>query len=161
MHGAATHDRMTSSSTSVGVGPSPLDGMIADSINAKAARTSFSGFGHLIRAQLQWGRRAVRGNATVLLALIRICMRIMFMSATELTGFDRRVPILLSRRSYSSRYSVLYKGQLLLPEKQWMLVPGGARALRVTPYYKGQLLPPEKQWMLVPGNCSWHRPVSL
>ena len=47
VHGAATHDRMTSSSTSVGVGPSPLDGMIAGSINAKAARTSFSGFGTL------------------------------------------------------------------------------------------------------------------
>ena len=35
----------------------------------------------------------MRGNATVLyiLALISICMRTMFMSATELTGFDRRV----------------------------------------------------------------------
>ena len=90
VHGAPTHDRMTSSS-SVSIGPSPLDGMIEDSINATAAPTSFSGFGALDRAQLQWRRRAVRGNVSVLLASISICIRTMSMSVTELTGFDKRV----------------------------------------------------------------------
>ena len=45
VHGAPTHDRMTSSSSSsVSIGPSPLYGMIPGSV---IATTSFNGFGAL------------------------------------------------------------------------------------------------------------------